>query len=171
MKILNIYTDGGYRDTLKLGACGYIIVENSGNEINRKVFVFEKDNPSFPSTFEVTNNTMEMVAVIKSLNWLKSNGYNPQNHRIYVYTDSQYVQLGLTEWIINWKRNNWKNASKKLVKNKELWIVLDNLWSFDFPYLHLQWVQGHDGNHYNEEVDKMCTNAMLTYKIDDKNIR
>lgn len=159
MRVLNIYTDGGYRRQLGLGAHAYVIVDNSGKILQRHVKVHVEGN-----SVNVTNNTMEMMAVIKALNWTKSNGYNPEAHRIYVYTDSQYVQLGLTEWLPNWKRNNWRTSNRKPVKNKPLWMTLDKLWTFEFPYLHLQWTQGHDGNKWNEEVDTMCTNAMLNYK-------
>ena len=159
MKILNIYTDGGFRRALKCGSYAFAIVENSGNIIKEHSKVHDIDD----DRVHVTNNTMEMLGVIKSLNWLKSNGYNPNDYRIYVYTDSQYVQLGITEWISNWKRNNWRNASRKPVKNKDLWIVLDKIVTFDFPSIHLQWTQGHDGNKWNEHVDKLCTKAMEEY--------
>lgn len=159
MKVLNIYTDGGFRRNLKCGAYAYVIVDNSGKILKEHVKVHSIND----SKVHVTNNTMEMLGVIKSLNWIKSNGFNPNNYRIYVYTDSQYVQLGITEWLANWKRNNWKTASRKPVKNKELWVILEKLTRFDFPSLHLQWTQGHDGNKWNEYVDKLCTKTMKEY--------
>lgn len=161
MKVLNIYTDGGYRPMINLGAYAFVVVDNSDTVLQQSVKVID----SAVVKDAVTNNRMEMMAVIKSLNWIKSNGINPQNHRIYVYTDSQYVQLGLTEWLSNWKRNNWRTSNRKPVVNQDLWRILDKLWSFEFPYLHLQWTQGHNGNKWNETVDKMCTESMVEYDI------
>ena len=77
---------------------------------------------------------------------------------IKIYTDSQYVKNGITEWIINWKKNGWKTANKKKVSNKELWIELDeNVSIHDVEWF---WVRGHSGNHYNEIADKLAVNAM-----------
>lgn len=159
MKVLNVYTDGGFRKALGCGAYAFAIIDNSNKVLHSQSKAYGIDDKSIT----VTNNTMEMIAVIKALNWIKSNGYNPADHRIYVYTDSQYVQLGITEWLANWKRNNWRNASRKPVKNKELWVIMEKLVRFDFPSLHLQWVQGHDGNKWNEYVDDICTKRMEKY--------
>lgn len=158
MKVLNIYTDGGHRKKLGLGAYAYVIVDNNNGVIRKDVKVIEETDE------KVTNNIMELKAVIKSLNWLKSNGYNPDDIRVYVYTDSQYVQLGVTEWMPTWIRNNWKNSSGKTIENKRLWEIMRTLFLFEFKYLHIQWVQGHDINKWNNMVDKMCTEAMLNYE-------
>ena len=169
MKILNVYTDGSYHSHHKLGAYAFVVTHKNDRILYDHVRVVPKGDKRFPNG-KVTNNTMEMVAVIRALNWLKSSGYKPKDHRIYVYTDSQYIQLGLTEWIEGWKRKNWRNSDRKQVKNIELWKQLDQLWSFDFPYLHLQWVKGHAGIPMNVHVDKMCTKAIREYVAggDDK---
>ena len=164
MKVLNIYTDGGHRKKLGLGAYAYVIVDNNNNIIRQDVKVVEE------ASEKVTNNIMELKAVIKALNWIKSNGYNPDDHRLYVYTDSQYVQLGVTEWMPTWIRNNWKNSSNKTVENKGLWEILNVLFRFEFKYLHIQWVQGHDINRWNNMVDELCTNAMLNYETSNKTL-
>ena len=78
--------------------------------------------------------------------------------KIKLYTDSQYVKNGITEWIINWKKNGWKTANKKKVSNKELWIELDE--NVNLHNVEWFWVKGHSGNHYNEIADKLAVNAM-----------
>ncbi len=79
-------------------------------------------------TFEIfggedntTNNRMELIAAIKALEYLN------ENHKITLYTDSNYVKDGITKWIFNWKKNNWKTSAKKPVKNSDLWIQLDEI--------------------------------------------
>ena len=79
-------------------------------------------------TFEIfggedktTNNRMELIAAIKALEYLN------ENHKITLYTDSNYVKDGITKWIFNWKKNNWKTSTKKPVKNSDLWIQLDEI--------------------------------------------
>lgn len=163
MKELRIYTDGSYKPSLKLGACAFLIVE--GDEI---VFESAKVFPRKGSKINVTNNTMEMLAVLNALNWVKSNGFSPKENRIYVYTDSQYVQLGLTEWINKWRINGWKTASGGKVLNKKLWTKLYNLGTKinkEYKYLYIAWVKGHDGNKYNERADKLCNIAINSYKL------
>ena len=77
---------------------------------------------------------------------------------IELYTDSQYVKNGINIWIINWKNNGWKTASKKPVANKELWIELDTI--VQFHNVQWFWVKGHSGNHYNEIADQLAVKAM-----------
>ena len=95
---------------------------------------------------------MELKATIEALKAIK----HPS--KIKLYTDSQYVKNGITEWIINWKKNGWKTANKKKVSNKELWIELDE--NVSFHNVEWFWVKGHSGNHYNEIADKLAVNAM-----------
>ena len=100
---------------------------------------------------------MELKATIEALKAIK------QPSKIKLYTDSKYVKNGITEWIINWKKNGWKTANKKQVSNKELWIELDeNVNLHDVEWF---WVKGHSGNHYNEIADKLAVNAMNNNKI------
>jgi len=99
---------------------------------------------------------MELTAVIMALRALKTMTDVPRQAA--VYTDSQYVQKGITEWIRNWKRNAWRTADKKPVKNQDLWIELDAL-ANEFP-LKWEWVKGHAGNKYNEMCDAMTQEAI-----------
>ena len=103
-----------------------------------------------------TNNIMELTAVIESLNLLKFKS------KVVVTTDSAYVKNGITTWIHNWKLKGWQTASKKPVKNKELWMKLDTLSSkHDILW---KWVKGHAGNIGNERVDELARRAMEPYK-------
>jgi ribonuclease HI len=94
---------------------------------------------------------MELLAPINALKQI--NTESP----IEIYTDSQYVKLGITEWINNWVKNNWQTSKKENVKNKDLWIELYNLnKSFDINW---NWVKAHAGNKLNEEVDLLAKKA------------
>jgi len=98
-----------------------------------------------------TNNRMELLAPINALKDMKP------GVEIKIYTDSQYVKNGITEWINTWLSNNWKTSKKEDVKNKDLWIELYNL----NKSLNVQWnwVKAHDGNPMNEEVDLLAKKA------------
>ena len=80
-----------------------------------------------------------------------------ENDEITIFTDSSYVKNGITSWIINWKKNNWKNSQKKEVKNKDLWIKLDILNSQ--KKIIWKWVKAHDINEYNNKVDLLAREA------------
>jgi ribonuclease HI len=95
-----------------------------------------------------TNNRMELLAVIKGLESLK------RRVSVDVYTDSTYVRDGITKWIHNWKRNGWKTAAKKPVKNEELWRSLDEQMQRHDVRLH--WVKGHAGHPENERADDLA---------------
>ncbi len=97
-----------------------------------------------------TNNQMELTAVIKALETLK------EPCKIVIYTDSQYVQKGMSEWINGWKLKNWKN-----VKNDWLWKQLDQLASLHV--ISWQWVRGHNGHTGNEYVDRLANVAITNY--------
>ena len=100
---------------------------------------------------DTTNNRMELLAPINALKEM-----NP-NEQIEIYTDSQYVKLGITEWINKWVVNNWKTSKKEDVKNKDLWIELYNLnKSLDVKW---NWVKAHAGNTMNEKVDLLAKKA------------
>ena len=100
---------------------------------------------------DTTNNRMELLAPINALKEMKS------NEQIEIYTDSQYVKLGITEWINKWIINNWKTSKKEDVKNKDLWIELYDLnKSLDVKW---NWVKAHAGNIMNEEVDLLAKKA------------
>jgi ribonuclease HI len=95
-----------------------------------------------------TNNRMELTAVIEALKALK------RASRVELHTDSQYVRQGITEWIHNWKRRNWKTADNKPVKNADLWRLLDDIAAQHQVAWH--WVRGHDGNPGNERADRLA---------------
>jgi ribonuclease HI len=103
-----------------------------------------------------TNNRMEMMAAIQGLRALK----NPC--QVDLYTDSQYLRMGITSWIMGWKKNGWKTADKKPVKNEDLWRVLEDLASIHDIRWH--WVKGHNGHPENERVDLLARSAILTLK-------
>jgi ribonuclease HI len=144
-----IYTDGGCSGNPGPGGWAYVMVQQTfqGEQI------IAKDKGSEKGT---TNNRMELTAVIMALRALKTMTDVP--HQAAVLTDSQYVQKGITEWIRNWKRNSWRTADKKPVKNQDLWMELDSLAS-EFP-LKWDWVKGHAGNEYNEMCDAMTQEAI-----------
>lgn len=98
---------------------------------------------------DTTNNQMELTAIIKALELLKTDKV-----KLEVYTDSSYVKNGITKWIANWKSKWRKTAGKKEVKNKELWVALDTLSSkFNIDW---HWVKAHASNEYNNFVDKLA---------------
>ena len=98
-----------------------------------------------------TNNRMELTAPIKALKEINT------NKEIHIFTDSQYVKLGITEWINTWIENDWKNSKKEVVKNKDLLIELYNL--NKSLNLKWNWVKAHAGNPLNEEVDLLAKKA------------
>ena len=108
------------------------------------------------SETETTNNRMELLAVIRGLQAMT------RSVVVDVYTDSTYVRDGITKWIHNWKRNGWKTAAKKLVKNDDLWRDLDEMMQKHDVTLH--WVKGHAGHPENERADDLARNAAETIK-------
>jgi ribonuclease HI len=146
---LRIYTDGGCSGNPGPGGWAYVMVQQTfqGGQVIAKDKGSEKDT---------TNNRMELTAVIMALRALKIMTDVPRQAA--VLTDSQYVQKGITEWIRNWKRNAWRTADKKPVKNQDLWMELDSL-ANEFP-LKWEWVKGHAGNEYNEMCDAMTQEAI-----------
>jgi len=101
---------------------------------------------------ETTNNRMELTAVIEGLKALK------RPSRVRIVTDSQYVKNGMQQWIHNWKRNGWRTAAKKPVKNAELWRELDRL--VNLHQVEWEWVRGHSGHPENERVDALANKAI-----------
>ena len=100
-----------------------------------------------------TNNRMELTAVIRALEALK------RRSTVKLYTDSQYVQKGISEWVASWKRRGWKTADKKPVKNVDLWLELDQLATqHDIEWL---WVRGHCGHEGNERADVLANQGCV----------
>jgi|TARA_B110000444_G_C18424181_1_gene403777 ribonuclease HI len=137
--MIKIYTDGSCLKNPGNG--GWAAIININNEI-KKISGSAKDT---------TNNKMELMAPIKALQELK------EQQPIEIYTDSQYVKLGITDWIHKWIKNNWQTSKKEPVKNKELWMQLYELTkSYEIKWI---WVKAHAGNTLNEEVDLLAKQA------------
>ena len=134
--MINIYTDGACSGNPGIGGWGVVIINN------KKII---KLNDGMMNT---TNNQMELVAAINALEYFKT------EQTITIYTDSKYVKDGITSWINKWKINGWKTANKKPVKNKTLWIKLNN--QIEKHNIIWKWVKGHDGNKYNEFADLLA---------------
>ena len=141
-----IYTDGACSGNPGPGGWAVIILVN--NEIKEKFFGSEKNT---------TNNQMELLAPIKAMQKFK------KKSEISVFTDSTYVRDGITIWIKQWEKNGWKTASKKPVKNKELWKKLKNLSSKHS--VEWIWVKGHAQDKYNNLVDELAQGAIK--KVND----
>ena len=137
--MITIYTDGSCLNNPGNGGWAAIIsINNDVKKISGSVK-------------ETTNNKMELMAPIKALQEIK------EKQPIEIYTDSQYVRLGITDWVHKWMKNNWQTSKKEPVKNKELWIQLFELTnSFDIKWI---WVKAHAGNLLNEEVDLLAKQA------------
>ncbi len=144
---VDIYTDGGCSGNPGPGGWAYVIID--GETIIDEKWGAEKNT---------TNNRMELSAALEGLNRVMELGIKADIFTI--YTDSQYLQKGITEWITNWKKNNWKTSKKEAVKNQELWIALDTLASC--MNIHWKWVKGHAGNMYNERCDQMTQDAIAS---------
>ena len=141
-----IYTDGACSGNPGPGGWAVIILAN--NEIKEMFSGSEKNT---------TNNQMELLAPIKAIQKFK------KKSEISVFTDSTYVKDGMTTWIKQWEKNGWKTASKKPVKNKDLWKKLKNLSSkHSIKWI---WVKGHAQDKYNNLVDELAQGAIK--KIND----
>jgi ribonuclease HI len=142
-----IYTDGGCSGNPGPGGWAYVILD-AGRVITEK----------WGAEKTTTNNRMELQAAVSALQALA--GLNTPIEAVTVYTDSQYVQKGISGWIQTWKRNGWRTKDRKPVKNQELWLQLDGLASrFKISW---QWVQGHAGNEFNERCDSMTQTAIAS---------
>ncbi|MDR1506287.1 MAG: ribonuclease HI [Treponema sp.] len=150
----SIYTDGGCSGNPGPGGWAYVIL--TPGESGPLVCAEEAGGESW-----TTNNRMELSAVIEALKKVKTlpgNESRISSAKITIYTDSQYVQKGITEWIHTWKLKGWRNSNKSPVKNQDLWQDLDSL-AGALP-LVWQWVKGHAGNKYNEKCDAMVQNII-----------
>ena len=134
--MINIYTDGACSGNPGIGGWGVVILDN-GEEIQLN-----------GGNNNTTNNKMELTAAIKALEYFE------QRKDLIIYTDSKYVKDGIESWIINWKQNGWKTSTKKPVKNKEMWIALDDL--IKKHNINWKWVRGHAGDKYNEKADYLA---------------
>jgi ribonuclease HI len=140
MKEVDIYTDGACRGNPGPGGWGVILKNKSATK------------ELYGGDLDTTNNKMELLAAIKGLQSLT------QPCKVRLYTDSNYVKQGITEWIINWKRNGFKNAKKKPVLNADLWLELDQLTTIhDIEWF---WIKGHSGHTENERADALANKGV-----------
>ena len=133
---LKIYTDGACSGNPGKGGWAAIILDDTNQS---SISGGEKNT---------TNNRMELMAPIMALKKIK------KKSEITIFTDSKYVKDGITDWIKKWKQNNWKSANKKPVKNKDLWVKLDN--ACLKHKITWKWVKAHSGNKYNNLVDELA---------------
>lgn len=133
---VDIWTDGACKGNPGWGGWGALLKQGAHE---KTLYGGEPDT---------TNNRMELMAVIQALKALK------RRCKVVVHTDSQYVQKGMTEWITNWKRRDWRTADKKPVKNADLWRMLDEqVGQHDLSW---KWVRGHAGDPGNERADELA---------------
>ena len=145
------YTDGACSGNPGPGGWGVLLQAFSNDKV-----VKERELSSGEKL--TTNNKMELRAAIAALEILD------RTSEITIITDSKYVMNGIQTWLAGWKKNNWKTASKKPVKNEELWKRLDLLCGQH--KVNWDWVKGHAGNMGNERVDKLARSAMEPFKKD-----
>jgi ribonuclease HI len=142
-QIVEVYADGACKGNPGPGGWGALLMFAG------------KEKALFGGEALTTNNRMELTAVIRALEALK------KSCQIKIYTDSSYVQKGITEWISGWKTRNWRTADKKPVKNVDLWKQLDDL--VQTHSIEWIWVKGHAGNIGNERADALANQGALEY--------
>jgi len=140
MKKIEIYTDGACRGNPGPGGWGVLLIYQNAKKTLHG------------GALDTTNNRMEMQAVIEALKILKS------KCEIKLYTDSKYVMDGINKWLPGWKKREWKTASKKPVKNQDLWEILDL--AIKTHEIEWHWVKGHAGNLGNEEADSLANRGI-----------
>ena len=141
--ILNMYTDGSYCEVNKVGAWGYALIENG--QIIEECYKLGNSHSS---------SHLELLAVINGLN-------NCREKRIRIYTDSQYVRKGITEWIFHWRENGFMTANGSKAKNVSDWIQLDEL--IQGRYIEWCWLKGHRANVFHNHVDDMVGKKAQIY--------
>jgi ribonuclease HI len=141
---VDIYTDGACSGNPGPGGWGALLVHDG---VEKTICGGEK---------ETTNNRMEMTAAIEALKALK----RPCN--IHLHTDSSYLRDGITKWIHGWKKNGWRTADKKPVKNQDLWLELET--QLERQQVTWHWVKGHAGHTENERADALANQGMAPFK-------
>jgi ribonuclease HI len=147
-KVVHIFTDGACRGNPGPGGWGALL-RCDGHEKTLK-----------GAETHTTNNRMELLAPIRALSALKG------ACEVEITTDSQYVKRGITEWIVQWKRNGWKNSQKQPVKNIDLWQQLEE--KVQLHHVKWHWVKGHSGHFENEWVDRLANEAIDSLRSDNK---
>lgn len=140
LKKVLIYTDGACRGNPGPGGWGVLMRYG------------KKEKTLFGGETETTNNRMELMAAIQGLAALR------ERCQVDLHTDSQYVQKGISQWIHDWKKKNWRKADKKPVKNADLWQILDHEASRHDITWH--WVKGHSGHPENDMADALANQAI-----------
>ncbi|MDX1975680.1 MAG: ribonuclease HI [Rickettsiales bacterium] len=139
-KHVDIYTDGACSGNPGPGGWGAVLIYG---KVEKELSGGESDT---------TNNRMELMAAIQALKALKS------SCQVDLYTDSTYVMKGITEWCVGWRKNNWKTADRKPVKNVDLWQMLEQeVAKHDISW---HWVKGHNGHDFNERADELARGAI-----------
>ncbi len=140
---LEIYIDGSYKPSLERGGWSYIILES--NKIIQEDFNFLEST---------TSQRAELTSAIKAVDYCFN--FHPESE-LTIYTDSKYLQLGMTNWIKNWIKNDWSTSAKTDVANKDLWEKLNFLLNH-FVY-EIEWVKGHSDNKWNNYCDVLAQMA------------
>lgn len=152
---LKIFTDGGCSGNPGPGGWAYIILEEKAG---KSKVIAEK----WGAEKNTTNNRMELQAAVAALERVVRLPGSSKN--VWIFTDSQYVQRGMSDWIQMWKRNAWRTSDRKPVKNQDLWLRLDELAA---PFsIQWEWVKGHAGNEYNERCDRLTRRAISSLEKD-----
>ncbi|WP_092485517.1 ribonuclease HI [Candidatus Ichthyocystis hellenicum] len=141
IECVEIYTDGSCLGNPGVGGWAAIVVTK------------QKTTEYFGFAEQTTNNQMELSAAIEGLK--KAIDYSPQ--KVLLFSDSQYMRLGITQWIHQWKKNGWRTSNRKDVKNKNLWEKLDVL--NQNLTIEWNWVKAHNGNPLNERADYLARTA------------
>ena len=144
MKEILIYTDGACSGNPGPGGWGVLLIYNN---TRKTISGGEKDT---------TNNRMEVMAAVKALKELKFPCIGK------LYTDSKYLQQGVSQWMVKWKLNNWRGSGKTVIKNLDLWQVLDT--ELQKHKIEFHWVKAHNGHPENELVDELARLACEAYK-------
>ncbi len=142
-KSVEIYTDGACSGNPGPGGWGVVLIYG------------EHERDLSGGEAETTNNRMELTAAIEALTALK------QPCVVNLHTDSVYVKDGISKWISNWKKNGWRTAARKPVKNAELWQALEE--ALGHHEVHWHWVKGHAGHPLNERADELARAGMAPY--------
>lgn len=157
------YTDGACSGNPGPGGYAFVIekIIAKKDDINATIHESKIYEAFYNFDQSTTNNRMEMLAIIGALEYCLQNNISQPT----IYSDSKYVIDGITQWIQNWKKNNWLTAAKKPVKNQDLWIRLDALMIKTNP--NLQWVKGHSNNIGNNLADQIAVCAITDHVSKD----
>lgn len=143
-KTVEVYADGACKGNPGPGGWGVLLIEGG------------KERELHGGEVATTNNRMELTAVLRALEAL------PRGSKVRLYTDSQYVQKGMKEWMASWKRRGWRTAEGKPVKNEDLWKQLDD--EARHHKVEWHWVRGHDGHPQNERADALANLGVDTVR-------